>query len=610
MADKLEIRKIFEELDQLEVQNKLSADELLNSSEELVTMVEEDQLKEDVIPQEPSQESKDLFSDIMKDEPEDLFSNITEDKPEDLFSDITEDKPEETTVLDFSENEEYEVEEAYIPEQAYIPEESIEAVSEFAFAGETPELEQTKEAKQIASHLTGIRNFGERYKNWLLAAFAAFVIALVGLAGIFNHYMAYEYSYNGKLLGVVKDKEDVLRITDLVQEALTEDRNMDVIIDKKKDISFERVAVFGNDTHIDTSDEVLKRMTYVGDINVRAYTISVNGKNAAVVSSKKAAENVLSGLKEDYTAKEDNSVVEDADFLEEIKIKPVNTDLQRLQKEETAKESLKAGSRVEKTHIVSADETLADLAEKYNMSEDELLRLNPTADPTQLVVGSTIKYMEEAPVVTLKTVEFVTYTEDIDYNIIEKKSKKIYKGEEEVKKKGEKGKKTITARIEKTNGKEESKKIIVETINKEPVEEEVVVGSKKRPVTIGDGKFIYPLENYRLSSKFAWRWGRQHKGIDLACPMHSKVVAGDGGTVTFAGYKGSLGNVVMIDHQNGMESWYAHNDSLTVKAGDKVYQGQQIALSGNTGRSTGPHVHFQINIDGEAVDPLKYVEDK
>ena len=93
----------------------------------------------------------------------------------------------------------------------------------------------------------------------------------------------------------------------------------------------------------------------------------------------------------------------------------------------------------------------------------------------------------------------------------------------------------------------------------------------------------------------------------MGCPVGSNVLAADGGTVTYAGYSGAYGYLVIIDHQNGMETRYAHNSSLLVSKGDKVYQGQHIAESGNTGRSTGPHCHFEIRVNGVAKNPINYL---
>ena len=222
-------------------------------------------------------------------------------------------------------------------------------------------------------------------------------------------------------------------------------------------------------------------------------------------------------------------------------------------------------------------------------------------------MGSEIQLKEEAPVVTYKASELVTYEEDIDYETKEEKTDKLYEGETKVKTKGKKGTKVITARVETSNGKESTKVPLVEKVEKEPTTEVILVGTKERPPTIGSGEYIYPVENYRLSSPFGPRWGRNHNGVDLACPTGTDVVAADGGTVTFAGYKGTFGYLVIIDHQNGMETYYAHNSELLVEEGDKVYQGYHIAEVGSTGRSTGPHCHFEIRVDGVPQDPMEYL---
>lgn len=451
------------------------------------------------------------------------------------------------------------------------------------------------------------KKFADRYRIMLLASFAIFTVATLGLIGIVNYYMAYEYSYNGKVLGVVKDKEDVLKITDLVQNALTEEKNIEVVIDKKDDITFKRVAAMGDDVHIDSSEEVLKRLTYVGDVNVKAYSITVNGKQAATLESKESAENVLSAIKDEYTSEGKNVVVEDSKFVEDVEIKEVNTNLDNLQEEDAAKEAIQTGAVVETSHVVMKGETLSDLSKEYGMSEEEILELNPDVNPKKLEVGSEIQLKEEAPVVTYKASELVTYEEDIDYETKEEKTDKLYEGETKVKTKGKKGTKVITARVETSNGKESTKVPLVEKVEKEPTTEVILVGTKERPPTIGSGKYIYPVENYRLSSPFGPRWGRNHNGVDLACPTGTDVVAADGGTVTFAGYKGTFGYLVIIDHQNGMETYYAHNSELLVEEGDKVYQGYHIAEVGSTGRSTGPHCHFEIRVDGVPQDPMEYL---
>ncbi len=118
--------------------------------------------------------------------------------------------------------------------------------------------------------------------------------------------------------------------------------------------------------------------------------------------------------------------------------------------------------------------------------------------------------------------------------------------------------------------------------------------------------YIWPAHGV-LTSSFGWRWGRMHEGIDIAVGNGTPVVSAAAGTVIVAGWLGGYGNLVVVDHGNGVSTAYAHNTGVAVGVGQSVAQGQLIAYSGNTGNSTGPHIHFEVRINGSAVDPLGYL---
>lgn len=117
---------------------------------------------------------------------------------------------------------------------------------------------------------------------------------------------------------------------------------------------------------------------------------------------------------------------------------------------------------------------------------------------------------------------------------------------------------------------------------------------------------IWPVSG-TLTSGFGYRWGRMHEGIDIAVPSGTPVAAAASGTVIWAGWQGGYGNLVVIDHGGGIATAYGHNTSVTVSVGQQVGQGSIIAYSGSTGRSTGPHVHFEVRVNGSAVDPMGYL---
>lgn len=111
----------------------------------------------------------------------------------------------------------------------------------------------------------------------------------------------------------------------------------------------------------------------------------------------------------------------------------------------------------------------------------------------------------------------------------------------------------------------------------------------------------------RISSGYGWRKGEFHHGIDLAIPHGTDILAARDGKVAKAQWINIYGLTVVLDHGNGVQSLYAHNQKLMVSPGDRVEQGHCLAISGDTGRSTGPHLHFEIRLNGKAVDPMPYM---
>ncbi len=126
------------------------------------------------------------------------------------------------------------------------------------------------------------------------------------------------------------------------------------------------------------------------------------------------------------------------------------------------------------------------------------------------------------------------------------------------------------------------------------------------PVQPSGSGFIWPVSG-PVTSPFGWRWGRMHEGIDIAVSSGTPVHASASGRVIYAGWMGGYGNLVVIDHGGGIATAYGHNTSIVVGTGSGVSQGQVVAYSGSTGHSTGPHVHFEVRVNGSPVDPMGYL---
>ncbi len=120
-------------------------------------------------------------------------------------------------------------------------------------------------------------------------------------------------------------------------------------------------------------------------------------------------------------------------------------------------------------------------------------------------------------------------------------------------------------------------------------------------------KMLIAPVNARISSYYGRRWGRMHEGVDYAVNIGTPIRAAGAGRVVFSGWSSGYGKAVIIEHRKGLRTLYAHNSQLLVHVGQYVERNEVISKSGNTGRSTGPHLHFEVQINSRAVNPLNYL---
>ncbi|MNN56524.1 Murein hydrolase activator NlpD precursor [compost metagenome] len=189
--------------------------------------------------------------------------------------------------------------------------------------------------------------------------------------------------------------------------------------------------------------------------------------------------------------------------------------------------------------------------------------------------------------------------------MIIRKSDSMRSGESKVISQGQSGLKTMEYRLTKENGEVVAEEWLGQEVTKASKPKIVLKGTK---VVLGEGSgdFAWPVLGAKMSSSYGQRWGRTHKGIDLVSSNRS-IRASDDGVVTFAGTKSGYGNCIIIDHKNGYQTLYGHLSKISVKKGDIVEKGSKIGVMGNTGRSTGTHLHFEIHKNGSIQNPMKYL---
>jgi murein DD-endopeptidase MepM/ murein hydrolase activator NlpD len=159
--------------------------------------------------------------------------------------------------------------------------------------------------------------------------------------------------------------------------------------------------------------------------------------------------------------------------------------------------------------------------------------------------------------------------------------------------------------LEEIHGLEEQSAALAEQIRRA---QEQAASSSTPPIVppSGSGILGWPVSGPVVSG-FGMRSGRMHEGIDITCATGTPVRAAAGGTVIHAGWLGGYGNLVVVDHGGGLSTAYAHNSGYATSVGQSVAAGQVISYAGSTGNSSGPHVHFEVRVNGNAVDPLGYL---
>ncbi len=258
---------------------------------------------------------------------------------------------------------------------------------------------------------------------------------------------------------------------------------------------------------------------------------------------------------------------------------------------------------------VVAGDTLSEIALKNDIPLDTVIALNENLEDenSTIRVGDKLLMTEPEPELNVTWQEELYYEEDYEAEIQYIYNDDWFTTDSKVVQQPSAGHRKVAALKTYYNEKEVSTEILKEEVTYQAVPKIIEKGTKVPPT------YIKPISGGRLSSRFGRRKAPKkgastyHKGIDWATPVGTKVVASCGGTVAKAGWGSGYGYVVYINHADGRQTRYGHLSKVLVKPGDKVSQGQKIALSGNTGRSTGPHVHFEILINGSQVDPFKYM---
>ncbi|MBQ4546200.1 MAG: peptidoglycan DD-metalloendopeptidase family protein [Oscillospiraceae bacterium] len=267
----------------------------------------------------------------------------------------------------------------------------------------------------------------------------------------------------------------------------------------------------------------------------------------------------------------------------------------------------------EKYHVVAAGESPSLIADMYDLYYQELEAMNPRLKENSTVrVGDELIVSKSVSYLNVTSTRREVYNEDIPYPTNKTKSDKYYTTYSKVTKAGVPGEQRVTALVTYEDGVAVARQVLATEVLKEPVAREMTVGTKNPIYSVGNASgtskgFIWPTIGGHVSCPI---WGyKGHTGVDIAgCGYGSNIYASAAGTVVKVKWGNTgYGYHVIINHGNGIQTLYAHMSNIYVKNGQYVNQGDIIGAMGSTGNSTGTHLHFEIRINGQYVNPLNYV---
>jgi len=443
--------------------------------------------------------------------------------------------------------------------------------------------------KAVEENVQKAYGFIKPYKYYVAGATALVAVAVIGFSS---------------LSAMSKDQPEAL-------EAASQQH---VVSIPKAAVTAEGTEATGTEVQTQTAEVVtevkLPEFKVMSFASVKAYQLKVNDRVIANFKTEEEANQLLEQLKAKYTAVE-GSVFKDVYFSEDVKVELGHVDIMDFTDYDTVEATLEyivKGTKEEKKHVVQKGENFWVIAQYYGISSYDLEMANPDVKAETIQIGQEISLVVPTPLISVRTVEEASYSDSIAFDVTYEETASLYKGESKTKINGVYGERAVVAEIIRENGREIGRTVLSENVISEPQAKVVYKGTKDPPPKMGTGKLVYPASRGVITSEFGvWRSYRRHTGIDIGLNVGSNIKAADGGVVTFAGYSSSYGKYIIVDHGGNMTTLYAHNSSLLVGKGDKVFQGQTIAYSGNTGNSTGPHLHFEVRINGVPKNPRNYV---
>ncbi len=434
----------------------------------------------------------------------------------------------------------------------------------------------------------------------------------------------YHVYSSGKYVGSLSDEEKLDQLKESTVEKVASQYS-DFTLSADADLSIIPERVF---TSLTDDEVVLEKLQPMLTVEAEAIEVVIDEKTAFYVKDLNVFKEVMRRLKLQSVSEQQLAALEtrnpstqplpplkegetrlvDIIISGNMKAEPGKTTPNEVRSADEAMELLNKGTLEEKKYTIKAGDVLGKIAALHQMTTAQLIELNPGyTDNTVLQVGTELNVTILEPYVHVDASYETKRKEPIKHKSVTKENAEMYKGEKELTTAGSDGEKIVTELIRKHDGVIISRSVSNEDVIVEAKDEVTVVGTKVMP-SRGSGEFIWPTNGGYVSSQRGERWGRVHEGIDIARPSSYAIKVADNGVVTDAGWHSTYGNRIVVTHNNGYDTLYAHLSAIDVHVGQVVPQGTAIGVMGSTGRSTGVHLHFEVLKNGVNINPMSVLK--
>ncbi len=439
--------------------------------------------------------------------------------------------------------------------------------------------------------------------NYIMPAVAAslFVFTIMTASDM---TFALQVYYDGEVLGYIEDETVFSEAERTLQDKIVFD---DVSEEATQAVPTFSLAVVQDNSEMVDAEQLSNDMARAsGTMLEEAVGLYIGEEFLGAVTDGEAVTELLDNMLMEYSTGDPTEVVE---FTKEVELIGGLYPMSSLVSTDYVENEVSKEAEAEVIYTTVKGDAPILIAQKNDMPYSDLKALNPTIE-TKLLVGQEVLVSKSVPYLGVRIVKEETYEEEIAFETEYQQDTSQYVGYSSVKSDGTPGVRTVTASVVYEDGVEVSREVITSEVTTEPIDRIMVIGGKDPIQQMPNGTFssgfIWPTNGGYVSCGINGYWG--HTGMDIALPMGTPIKAAASGTVTKVTYSSyGYGYHVMINHGGGMETLYAHNSRLNVQVGQWVDQGAIIAYSGNTGNSSGPHVHFEIRQNGRYLDPASFV---